>query len=160
METFNLGQLTKEMVASRLSELEDPCAVAAKVLEKALYSALRSAKEFGPAQKAMISEVCHGALTGILLRHQSLPHGAVEILTAVCSVAQRLDLDPTEMMTRAIRGMARIRTVASKDALHEIPHALETRFMGAGELFKEETSEDATLPISPKLKLVRPPKED
>ncbi|MFH1724785.1 MAG: hypothetical protein ABII00_09205 [Elusimicrobiota bacterium] len=147
METFNIGQLTKEMVAKRLSELEDPCAVAAELMEDALFSALRGAREFGPAQKAMVSEVCHGALTGILLRYHSVPRGAIQVLRGACSVAHRLSLDPTEIMTRAIRGMARIRAVATKEQLSETAYALEAQYMGAGELFSDECRKDATMPI-------------
>lgn len=137
METFNLGQLTKEMVASRLRELEDPCAVAAKILEDALTAALRTAKEFGPEQKAMVSEACHGAMIGILLRHQDLARGAVQALRAVCAATQTLCLDPTEVMTLAIIGIARIANVASGQQLHDIVYALEEEFMGAGEAFRE-----------------------
>jgi hypothetical protein len=147
METFNLGQLTKEMVASRLREMEDPCAVAARILEDALTSALRNAKGFGPGEKEMVSEACHGAMIGILLRHQDLSHGAVQVLRAACAAAQALSLDPTEFMTLAIEGLARIRNVAPPEQLHEMIYALEAEFMGAGEVFRELCQ----APVSPKI---------
>ena len=138
METFNLGQLTKEMVASRLGEMPDPCAVAADILEKALTSALRARGRFGPAEQEMVSEACHGALIGILLRHQSLPRGAVEVARAAASVVHALNLDPTEFMTCALLGLSRIRWVASEEQVGEICFALETEFMGAGEVFIDQ----------------------
>jgi len=150
MDTFNIGQLTKEMIAGRLGEMEDPCAVAAEVMERALLSALRNSQSLGPTERAMIAEVCHGAITGILLKHQSIPHGAVQIMRAVASASHKLSLDSTEMMMQAVRGIARVRAVASQEQMYQAAYALESEFMGAGEALKAECSEDATLPLHPK----------
>jgi len=148
MDTFNMGQLTKEMVSGRLKEMEDPCAAAAEVMEKAMLSALRNAKEFGPAERSMVAEMCYGAITAILLRHQCLSRGGIEILRAAGAAAGALHIDPTEMMTQAIRGLARIRSVCSKDQLQDLSYGLDREFMGAGERLREECQENATLPLT------------
>lgn len=148
-ETFNLNQLTKEMIAKRLAEMEDPMDAMAEIVEKALYAALRGAGAFGPREKMLVVETCHGALTAVLLRERNLCQGAVRIIQAVVSVAGRLNLDATDTIKHALIGLARIRKVLTREQLYAIGNAIQEAYMGAGDFFRAEIALDPTEPIRP-----------
>jgi len=148
-ETFNLRQLTKEMISKKLEEIEDPIEAAAGIVEKALYAALKDAAEFKRHESLIVQEACHGALTAMVLKDQNLSRGAVRILKAVTMAAGRLNLDTTDMIKQALIGLARIRKVTTRQQLYEIGNAIQSEFMGAGDFFRAEISLEPTEPIEP-----------
>lgn len=135
MKQFNIDQLTKEMVVARLSELGDPCTAASDVAKRTLLAALRGRDTFDAEGREIVTAVCQGAMTGLLLSEQDLVKGAVQLLHRVCEAATELHLDPTELMEHAMRGIVDIRRFAEREKLMAMSAAIETEFMGAGTVF-------------------------
>ncbi len=134
-DDFKIGQLTKELVAMKLKELEDPSAVAAGLVKKTIVVALKAA---APDQaRAIVVDACYGGMQGLLLAEGDLAAGAVKLLEAVCEAAQDLGLDPGEMMRYGLTGVARIEKFAQAETLSAIRFALENRFSGVGEAFTD-----------------------
>ena len=143
MEEFKVGQLTKEMVVTRLKALGDPCAAAADVAKKTLVIALKSiGPSPGTGAGRVVGEVCYGAMVGLLLTEQNLPKGATLILEKVAEAASELNLDPTEALTWALRGIADTRKLLDLGQVREIAEAIKRAFDGAGEAFMAMIEED------------------
>ncbi len=147
MDEFQIGQLTKEMVIARLKTLGDPCAAAAEIAKKTLVIALKGC-EPSDAGKA-VQDVCHGTMVGLLLCQQSLAKGSVLILEKVGEVASEYNLDPTGMMTWALRGLAGVRKLISREELSDIRHEIAKHFMGADEVFASIIDEGDRAPAAP-----------
>lgn len=135
MDRFNVGQLTKEMVVARLSELQDPCEAAAEIARKTLLIALENAQSLEPGHKQSIVEIAAGTMTGLLLSEQNLSHGAKYLLQRSYDVAVRLHLDPPEIMELTLRGIASMRTFSTPAQLRDIESMLAMDFMGISEVF-------------------------
>jgi hypothetical protein len=145
-DQFKIGQLTKELVALRLKELGDPCAVAAGLVKKTLVVALKAQPDQAPT---VVSDACYGGLQGLLLAEQDMSRGAVLILEAVCDSANDTALDPTAMMRYGLAGIARVSKFVPSETLVTMRHALEERYNGIGEAFSEALSaEQAKTPAA------------
>ncbi len=143
-EPFEIGQLTKELVAMKLKKMADPCAAAAELVKQTLTVALAAVKTDAEARSKAIADACKGGMTGLLLADQNLPRGAALTLEAVVELAGRHDLDPGESMRSALRGMAELRRYLREDQLDEIGREIGLHFMGAGEVFAEMLAKPET----------------
>jgi hypothetical protein len=138
MEELRFVQLTKEMVAEELRLLGDPCAAAAAVVRKTLHAAFQTpapAASGSPAR--IIEETVKGAMTALLLADHSLTRGSILILEAVSDVASKRDLDPTDSMGAALKGLADLKRFVDPSRLDEIRLEIEAHYMGAGTVFNE-----------------------
>lgn len=144
MDRFNVGQLTKEMVVWRLTELQDPCMAAADITKKTILIALENAQILEPEHKQSVIEITAGAMTGLLLADQNLSHGSVCILKKTYDAALQLNLNPTEIMALALRGIVHIRKYTTTAQFGDIIVAITTEFMGVGETLQKicEETED------------------
>ena len=131
---FNLQQLIKEMVVTRLKALDEPCAAAVEIAKKTLVIILKenTSLEFS---KRQIEESCHGTMVGLLLAEQNLPKAAVLLLEMTGELATQLNLDPMEIMRSALEGIAHIRKLQTHQQIADIQKAISRNFMGAGEAF-------------------------
>jgi hypothetical protein len=134
-EKFEIGQLTKELVAEKLKKMDDPCSAAADLVKRTLQVALDACKEDPGARHNAISEACKGGITGLLLADQNLERGAVLLLGAAGDLAGSYGLDPGETMKSALAGMADLRRFVRPDQLDDIAHEIEKNYMGASEAF-------------------------
>src|SRR5689334_20258107 len=112
MEELRFVQLTKEMVAEELRLLGDPCAAAAAVVRKTLEAAFHSPTPAAVSPSRIIEETVKGAMTALLLADHSLTRGSILIVEAVMDMAAKKDLDPTESMRAALKGLADLRRFA------------------------------------------------
>lgn len=135
MDDFKIGQLTKELVAARLRKMGDPCACAADLVRQTLTVALKGMKPGQAAESRIVEDACQGGMTGLLLSQQDLPRGATLILEIVVDLAHQLNLDQTEMMRSALKGIADMRRFVQPSALHEISRQIEGHYHGAGDAF-------------------------
>lgn len=138
MDEFKIGQLTKELVAEKLRRMDDPCAEAARLVRKTLGVALRNAQPgteigLGP----VIEDACWGGMTALLLAEQSLSKGAVLVIHELSELATELQLDPTETLRSALRGIAGLDRVLRADQLDEIRAAIKLSFVGMDEAFAQ-----------------------
>jgi hypothetical protein len=136
MSRFNINQLTKEMVVARLSQLTDPHSAAAEVTKKTLLITLKEAppRLEGPFHQA-VTDIFQGAMTGILLKELDLSRGALVLLHVAAEVASETGIDPSEMMSAALVGIADISRFTDRARMHQVSKAIDTEFMGAGEVF-------------------------
>lgn len=134
-DQFNLGQLTKEMVVSRLKEVEDAPAAAAEIVTKTIISAVKSTRAAGQSPRDTVAEITWGAISGLILIEKDLPRGAALLLKGLAEVSASLDLEAADLMTWSLEGMARIAPVATPEIRARLREAIETEFMGVGEVF-------------------------
>ncbi|MBI3288666.1 MAG: hypothetical protein HYZ74_04015 [Elusimicrobia bacterium] len=133
MDELRIVQLTKEMVAEELRLMGDPCAAAATVVRKTLHAAFMTQTDT-PAP-AVIEDAVKGAMTALLLADHSMTRGAILVLEAVVDVAAKRDLDPTESMRAALKGIADLRRFIDPARLDDIRLEIAAHYMGAGEVF-------------------------
>ncbi len=137
MDELRLVQLTKEMVAEELRLLGDPCAAAASVVRKTLMAAFQGAASGDTAPARVIEDAVKGAMTALLLADHSMTRGSILILEAVMDVAGKRDLDPTDSMRAALKGLADLRRFVDPSRIDDIRLEIDAHYMGAGAVFME-----------------------
>ena len=137
MDELRFVQLTKEMVAEELRLLGDPCTAATAVVRKTLQAAFQvpSASDAAPAR--VIEETVKGAMTALLLADHSLTRGSILIVESVMDVAAKRDLDPTESMRAALKGLSDLKRFVDPARIDDIRLEIEAHYMGAGAVFME-----------------------
>ncbi len=145
MDRFNVGQLAKEMVVWRLTELEDPCMAAADIAKKTILIALENAQTLEPGHKLCVVDISAGTMTGLLLAEQNLSRGAACILKKSYDVAIQLNLNPTEIMELTLRGIVQIKKFTTTAQFGDIVTTITTEFMGVGETLQKICEETETL---------------
>lgn len=135
MKDLKVGQLTKELVALRLKQMEDPCAVTADLIRQTLLVALKALPVGDPGRGKVIEDAVYGGMQGLLLGDHNLTRGAVLALEAVVHLAMELELDSAEAIKSALTGLSRLRRLLASETLHELHTAVEEHFNGAGEVF-------------------------
>lgn len=136
MEEYRVGQLTKEMVITRLKALGDPCVAAAEIAKKTMVVGLTGSATVGAHTRQLVKEICHGTMVGLIMADQSLPKGACLLLRVAAEVSSDLSLNPEEMMTYAIEGIVELRRLSTVDQMEDIRKAVSRDFMGAGDVFR------------------------
>lgn len=137
MDELRLVQLTKEMVAEELRLLGDPCAAAASVVHKTLMAAFQSAAPGDTPPARVIEDAVKGAMTALLLADHSMTRSSILVVEAVMDVAAKRDLDPTDSMRAALKGLADLRRFVDPSRMDDIRLEIEAHYMGAGEVFME-----------------------
>ena len=143
-QDFRIRQLTKELVSAKLGERGEPCAIAADLVRRTLEVALQGLALGAVAESRVVEDACQGAMTGLLLHEKDLAKGAVLILDAVVDLAGRLNVDGTEMMRSAMRGIADMRRFSGPAVLSAIEAAIELEYQGAGSAFRAILAESST----------------
>lgn len=137
MDELRLVQLTKEMVAEELRLMGDPCAAAANVVRKTLMAAFQNPAPGTTLPSVVIEDAVRGAMTALLLADHSMTRGAILVVEAVMDVAAKRDLDPTDSMRAALKGLADLRRFVDPARVDDIRLEIEAHYMGAGEVFME-----------------------
>lgn len=131
---YDFEKLAREIVADRLKGLSNVPDAAAEIAAKIILSAVESTRRRqDPSQS--VAAVCRGVMSGLLLIEKPLPEPAVGLLSKMGDLAGQLGLDPGEMMTWAMTGIADVAVMAPGHGCYEISAAVERRFMGAGQVF-------------------------
>lgn len=146
MDEFKIDQLTKELVAAELNRMEDPCATTANLVKQTLAVALNGLQPGGAGPEKIIEDACRGGITGLMLAQHNIGKGAVLILGAVSELAGQYNLDPTQLLRSALRGIADLRRFLGPEDLHLLQHQIECHFMGAGEYFSVLLQEPFSAP--------------
>lgn len=136
MDDFNLETLAKEIVVDCLKSVEDAPSGAGEVARQIVTKAITStiAKQ---APRDSVHAACRGLMSGMLLLEKDLPRTAVAILSQMSAVAVATHQDPAELMTWAMEGIAPIAKLAGGNAQAAIEEAIESSFMGAGQVFAQ-----------------------
>ena len=136
-DRFNFGQLTKEMIVSRLRDIQDAPAVAAEIAKKTIVAGVKSTQSSAQSPQETVQEICSGTMSGLLLIEKDLPRGAVEILRCLAEAAQELHIDPSELITWAMQGIAKITPFVTPEMRLNICCAIEEAYQGTGEIFTQ-----------------------
>ena len=134
-DKFNFGQLTKEIIVSRLQDIATAPDVAAEIAKKTIVSGVRGTAGSGQSPQETVEQICLGAMRGLLLIEKDLPRGAGQILKRMSEAATELHVDPNDLMTWAMRGIAGIAPMISDEIQWKIREQIEEDFQGAGEVF-------------------------
>jgi hypothetical protein len=134
VDAFDFEKLAKDVVTGRLKDVADVPSAAAEVARKMIVTAVGST---GSAQepRKTVADVCRGIMGGALLLEKELPPVAVALLGETAVIANELHLDPMEMMTWAMEGIAAVCHMAGAHVEQGVQEAIEQKFMGAGEAF-------------------------
>ncbi|MBI4052103.1 MAG: hypothetical protein HY400_06320 [Elusimicrobia bacterium] len=135
MDNFKIAQLTKELVTAEIKTAQDPCASAAEIVKKALKVALKNTPSIEPGTGKVITDACQGAMVALLLGEQNLAKGATAILRKIGEMATEMNLDPTETMMMALKGIADLQRFVQPEQLDDIRDQISLNFLGAGEAF-------------------------
>ena len=148
MEEYSFEKLAREIVLSRLKNAEKAPQEAADTAKKIIIDGVTSTKGRQDPHLT-VSGVCRGVMSGVLLNDQSLPETAVFLLGEMADVAQEVQLDPADLMTWGMEGIADVAVMASANAASSIQEQIEQRFMGVGEIFSQICRKASEKPQQP-----------
>ncbi|MBI4677902.1 MAG: hypothetical protein HY748_10000 [Elusimicrobia bacterium] len=133
---YDFEPLSREIVVNRLRDADDPCRAAAKTARDIILPALKATL---PAQEPRITayQVCRGVTTGILAISKDVPETALAILEMTAEIAAEGSLEPADLMTWAMEGIASVMYLAGPEIRSAVHSAIEGRFMGAGAIFSD-----------------------
>lgn len=137
-DSYDFEKLAREIITSRLADIpaETAASAAAEVAAKIIVAGvLSTSKRQDP--HLTVSGICRGVMSGMLLIEKDLVATSVALLKSMAGLAAETHLDPAEMMTWAMEGIAAVCAVGHEDLKADIREALEQNFMGTGEVFGE-----------------------
>lgn len=134
MDAFDFEQLSKDIVSTRFAEVSDVPAAAAEIARKMIVTGVTSTHNKQDPHKT-VTDVCKGVMGGALLLGKDLPPIAIALLGEIAAVSADVNLDPSEMMTWAMEGIARVCHMAGAPVESAVQEAIEAKYMGAGEAF-------------------------
>ncbi|MBI5210983.1 MAG: hypothetical protein HY927_13520 [Elusimicrobia bacterium] len=133
---YDFETLSREIVVSRLRDAEDHPAAAAKTARDIILPALRSTF---PSQAPRLTtiQVCRGIVTGSFFIDKDIAATVIAVLEMTAEIAHEGNLEPSEIMTWAMEGVASVMAVVGANTQYAVQTAIEERFMGAGAIFGE-----------------------
>lgn len=132
---YDFEKLAREIVTSRLQEIESAPEVCGEIARKIIVAAVRGTK-VRQEPRATVAAVCRGVMGGMLLLGKDLPRTAVCVLQQMAEISHELQFDPSDLMTWGMEGLAGVLPMAGPQAEHAVEEAVERAFMGAGETFR------------------------
>lgn len=136
-QTIDFGKLAKDTVSSRLKGIEDTAPVAAEIAHKTIVAAVTSARAKSEDPAKAVESVCRGTLSGLVLIDKDLVSASMAILGRLAQTAQDVHVDPQELLTWALQGIAKVSPMLSAQALWKLREQIEAKFMGVGPIFDE-----------------------
>ncbi|MDD5656775.1 MAG: hypothetical protein PHF00_05915 [Elusimicrobia bacterium] len=128
---YDFEKLTREMVAAKAAKSP---ATAAEIAVRTIISGVPSTRERQDPRLTVVG-VCRGAMSGMLLLEGDLVATAVELLRAMGQLSLTAHLDPADLMTWAMEGVASVVGMGAPILKSQVRDAIESNFMGAGEVF-------------------------
>ena len=128
-------KLARNAVTSRLAEAADAPAQAAEIASLYIIQAIKSpANAQAPG---LVRGVCRGVASGMMFLMKDMPEAAIQILLRMARIAQEVHLDPGNLMTWAMEGLADIAPIMGIQISGEIRDRIDEKFMGAGAVFSQ-----------------------
>ncbi|MFH1723591.1 MAG: hypothetical protein ABII00_03100 [Elusimicrobiota bacterium] len=135
MESFNLAQLTKEMVVTQIRNLADPTLLAAEVVRGTVIARLKGHRLSNYEIQEAVMEVCRGAVAGLVLMECPMGRGAAAILRGAMDASSAAGVDAELVEIAAIKGLADARRFVSEETLSQMRARLDAARVEAGQLF-------------------------
>lgn len=138
-EAHPLKEKTQDFVQKRIKNAGDPFEAASHAADEIIGAAVRKTEgKPGAISKAdIVRDVCHGAMAGLLLADLDIAKGAVVLIGSMAEVAQEIKVDPAELLTWSLEGVARLTPLVSLQRMSDVGHAIDAQFMGTAEIFRE-----------------------
>ena len=133
---YDFEKLAREIVASRLPELEKAPEAAGEIAKKIITAAVLSTKGRQEA-RVTVAGVCRGVMSGMLMIDKNLPDAAVKVLQEMHAVSLAVHIEPGDLMTWGMEGIAAVGGLAGVETRQNVATALEESFMGVGPVFSE-----------------------
>lgn len=140
---YDFEKLGKEIVVSRLANVDDPYAVAGEAARKIAVAGVTGTRA-QQDPRLTVAAVCRGVAKGMLMLEKDLPKTAVALLRQMAVVAQETNLDPSECMIWAMEGLAPVAKLAPNGGADSVRSAIDEAFMGAGEAFENIVRADVS----------------
>ena len=135
-EEYDFEKLAREIVLSRLKGSDKGPEGAAEILKQLIVGGVMGTR-LRQAPRLTVSAVCRGIMSGMLLIEKDLPRTAVKILGELPVISNEIPIDPADLMTWAMEGIAAVAHMAGPAAQSSIQELIEEKFMGAGPVFGE-----------------------
>lgn len=112
---------------------------ASRAADEMISAAVRKTegKEGAIPRDEIVREVCHGAMKGMLLSDLDITQGAVVLIGSMAEVAQEIHVDPAELLTWSLEGVARLAAGVPREKMNEVAQAIDAKFMGTAEIFRD-----------------------
>ncbi|MBI5625176.1 MAG: hypothetical protein HY924_15470 [Elusimicrobia bacterium] len=133
---FDFEPLAREIVFNRLADDPDFAGSAAKTARDIILPALKASL---PSQEPRITafQVCRGILAAVLALDKPARETCLAVLEVTAGIAEEGGLEPADLMTWAMEGMASVLSLQDQHTEDLVHLAIEKRFFGAGDVFAE-----------------------
>lgn len=139
---YDFETLAREIAKARLPLAQDPAAEAAEIVHKVVVAGVLSTK-VRQDPRATIAAACRGVLAAAALLDLNLPAASVAILKRTAEFARELPVDPGDLMTWSMEGLAAIARVSGPETASKIDDAIEAELHGAGAVFRRLCERDS-----------------
>ncbi len=135
-QEFNFEDLARQIAVARSEEIGRSPEAAAQICIEIIIPAVTSTRE-RQDPRLTVSAVCRGVMGGLFMKEKDFAPPCVEILKAMAALSHKIQIDPADMMTWAMEGLAAIAILAPLETRSQIQSAIDENFMGAGAVFNE-----------------------
>lgn len=139
---YDFEKLAREIVISRLAGLPNASEAAAEIAKKIIVAGIKSTK-VRQDPHLTVASACRGVLGGMLVLNKDLGETAVRVLREIPHIAHEVPIDPGDLMTWGMEGMAEVARMAGREASQHVQERIEESFMGAGAVFSQLCSRAA-----------------
>lgn len=135
-ERYAFDELTKQMVAQQCLGAGGP-ARAADIAAATILAGIRGTRAASAPQTAAESVrlITKGMVAGLLVVDGDVAEAGLALLKALAELAQQTHIDPTEMLTWCLEGLAEQSPLVPPAKVSALGSAIDREFMGAGMLF-------------------------
>lgn len=129
----DLEKAARDAVSTRLAKAQNAASQAGDIAREMVVSAVAGT---GKAQApASVRAICRGVLSGMMFLSKDVPATAIQILKKTGTAAEGAGIEPGELMTWAMEGMAGLAPAMGMEVAGEIGQRIDQEFMGAGGIF-------------------------
>ncbi len=138
-QQYNFDQLAREMVVSQLKDAADAPVQAARIARATIIAGVKGTNAAGSKQspEKSVRMISKGMIAGMMIINKKVDVAAVELLQQIGQAATDTNQDPQQMLTWAMQGIADNAPLMAKTQVDAICTAIDTAFMGAGQVFAE-----------------------
>lgn len=136
-EGYPFETLMREIVVSRLRGAKDAPEQAAKIAVQAIVVGIKGTQAAGAKQSPAesVRKISQGIIEGMVLLDGDVASTVVEILRRTADAGNQVSLDPADMMTWVMEGIAANAKILTPQQMNKTHDAIDVAFMGAGQVF-------------------------
>lgn len=131
---YDFEKLGREIASGELLGSTTPDETAGDIARKLIVTGVMSTKA-RQDPRLTVAASCRGVLAAVMFHNQDLGRAAVAILKHVAEISEQTHIDPGELMTWSMEGIAAIAKLGGVDATGAVETAIEEKFQGAGGVF-------------------------